>query len=467
MKKYSIAIFSVFCCILSGMLTACNSDGDYSATYTYEGYISAVQMGSLKRIVHTKSSTGEDSTYNLTVNGALYPLYIDQLNDSIYNVDSLPYGTDLSKVTFTNFTYQGALISIKLLTEDADTLFSYTDSTDFREPRYISVHIATPETTIKRTYKVTLSVHKEEADSFAWTKATTNADLAAFVEQRAMMCGDSIWVFGRKSDGNLVKLSAHKNQTDTWLTAKLNRTDIDVRSIQLKNDTLFAVTPTAVVRAFAQDAAQWTPLTANLLPDNLFAASDTELYALQSGDFYGSKDGLTWTKQTVSGTGVMPTSNIAGICMKSRKNAYLKYILLTGENGTDPALWRRDDYSGKREAEPWFSYLDTETDETDFPKLMSPSLSIYNSQNDILLTGISTTTNAIEAYVSKDYGYTWMADGFVLPATTVSGSTASVVDAENYDIWLFCNGSGEIWRGRQNGTSWIETQTNYYKARKR
>ena len=98
---------------------------------------------------------------------------------------------------------------------------------------------------------------------------------------------------------------------------------------------------------------------------------------------------------------------------------------------------------------------------------MSPSLSIYNSQNDILLTGISTTTNAIEAYVSKDYGYTWVADGFVLPATTVSGSTASVVDAENYDIWLFCNGSGEIWRGRQNGTSWIETQTNYYKSRKR
>ena len=204
-----------------------------------------------------------------------------------------------------------------------------------------------------------------------------------------------------------------------------------------------------------------------MVPDCIFAAGDKELYALQNNDFYGSADGETWSKQSVSGTGVMPNANIAGIFLPSRKNAYLKYILLTGTNGTDPALWRRDDYSGKRDAEPWFTYFDTDIDKTDFPKLSSPSLSIYNADNDILLTGISTTTNAVEAYVSKDCGYTWVSDGFILPQTTVSGSVSSIVDAETHEIWIFCNGSGEIWRGMQNGTSWYDPQKTFYKARKK
>ena len=75
---------------------------------------------------------GTDTTAIL---GADYPFIIDQNEGRIYNADSLPVGTDISKVVvdITADTY-GIYIQA-----EKDSLWESTDSLDFRRPVYFKV----------------------------------------------------------------------------------------------------------------------------------------------------------------------------------------------------------------------------------------------------------------------------------------------------------------------------------------
>ena len=123
------------------MLGACDTTNDTVMDVSRDCIVSRVTVGTLNRTLQTVSSTGADSTYQVTVNGAMYPMFIDQLNNRIYNADSLPVGTDVTKVVFADFNVSGTA-SIKSLYTGKDTIFTAKDSTDFSQPRTLTVHSA-------------------------------------------------------------------------------------------------------------------------------------------------------------------------------------------------------------------------------------------------------------------------------------------------------------------------------------
>ena len=79
-------------------MTSCLSDDTQEITYSKEASIKSFSLGTLKIQRIGKDKSGNDSAYVDTMSMARYPFTIDQLKHEISNKDSLPVGTDISKV---------------------------------------------------------------------------------------------------------------------------------------------------------------------------------------------------------------------------------------------------------------------------------------------------------------------------------------------------------------------------------
>lgn len=157
--------------LTTGLLfTACITDDTTQTEVSNECVLTGLKMGNMSKILKTKTKDGKrDSTYKVTVTATHYPLTIDQQQNTVYNVDSLPMHTELKKVVVSNLTAIGTY-TIKLLVTGQDTILSTKDSLDFSRPREITIHGA--DGVSKRTYRIELRAHQEEGDSVVWTSPT-------------------------------------------------------------------------------------------------------------------------------------------------------------------------------------------------------------------------------------------------------------------------------------------------------
>ena len=62
------------------LLASCMKSKDNNVTLASDTAITSFSLGTMKRIVHTTSSTGADSTYKVSVTGSDYKFSIDQVN---------------------------------------------------------------------------------------------------------------------------------------------------------------------------------------------------------------------------------------------------------------------------------------------------------------------------------------------------------------------------------------------------
>ena len=91
-------------CLLLGALTSfgsCLDSDEEDVTLYDDAAITQFSISSAKIIKHTLSSAGADSTYYVDIaNISTYNFSIDQMADTCFisNRDSLPYGTDATKL---------------------------------------------------------------------------------------------------------------------------------------------------------------------------------------------------------------------------------------------------------------------------------------------------------------------------------------------------------------------------------
>lgn len=148
------------------MTTACFGDEDNNLTLSDESAVTQATLGTLKRLIHTRTRDGKnDSTYTVSISGLLYPLTIDHAQGRIYNADSLPYGTQVKRVALAQFLQTGTAV-IRSLHTQKDTAFVLTDSTDYSQPRQLTIQSWNGKN--KRSYTLELRVHQQEGDSTHW-----------------------------------------------------------------------------------------------------------------------------------------------------------------------------------------------------------------------------------------------------------------------------------------------------------
>lgn len=183
-----------------GLLSCLGDSATTEYTIYDETAITHMEILSINRKIHTTSKSGGDSVYTKTLTrpSKLLPGFtIDHENKTIYNTDSLPYDTDLSRVliSLSVSTYTGG-VYVKGTSSDELYYYTSTDSIDFTTPREIRAYNS--DLTKYRAYQVTINKHQVEAGSIfwetmpagsfpvdekkdRWEQATATAGLKAFI----------------------------------------------------------------------------------------------------------------------------------------------------------------------------------------------------------------------------------------------------------------------------------------------
>lgn len=141
---------------------------------------------------------GTDST--TTVDGSKYKFTIDQLKREIYNADSLPAGTAVSKVVCSLASKNSGVVYVKRMASDTLDYFTGNDSIDFKDKRVFRVYSTDGQS--YRDYNVEIRVHKELADSFEWQREDVSnilPDLGKYKGVKIFAMGEN--VFAMVNDG--------------------------------------------------------------------------------------------------------------------------------------------------------------------------------------------------------------------------------------------------------------------------
>lgn len=169
------------------LLTACfNDDNTTQVEVSSDCVVTSFGLGTLQRTVHTRTKDGtKDSVYTQNVPATGYAFTIDQEHNTIYNLDSLPQGVDLSRVKPQKFVASGVARLVSLLNQ-ADTAISTNTEIDLRQQR--TLHVYGLDGVSRRNYTLEVRVHREEGDSVTWTQPTEAAWTAqGFVMPKAGM----------------------------------------------------------------------------------------------------------------------------------------------------------------------------------------------------------------------------------------------------------------------------------------
>ena len=166
-------IFSLFLavCTITSCMDLSGEEYEYSSNASITGF---AITDSIVTVI------GTDTT---TVLGVYYPFIINQNEGRIYNADSLPVNTDISKVVV-NITADTYYIYVAA---DTDSLWEATDSLDFRRP--IQFKVLAETGVFGRTYEARINVHQQDPDSLVWRKMT-NA-FAQNIQTQKAVCTDS------------------------------------------------------------------------------------------------------------------------------------------------------------------------------------------------------------------------------------------------------------------------------------
>ncbi len=466
MKKNSIRILLL---ALAACLTfaACDTSSSTSdSESSTDCAITAVTLGTLLRTINTVSpNTGADTTYTVNVTGSLYPMYIDQVNNRIYNADSLPVGTRIDKVVFSTLTSSGSL-AIQSLVTGTDTTFSATDSTDFRKMRVVRVYSSSGA--LSRLYDMEVNIHREEGDSLVWkqTAAAPASALASFTKSHLLNLGTTLYAFGQKADGS-VSLSLGSTATGQFDAgtdlAAIDGQALNVRSVQLLGTTFYALAGNALVRS--TDGASWEKTgTDGLLA--LAGTSTDSLYAVNADHrMVATADGTTWTAQKADTDGEWPLADYAAAYCPTHTNKSISSLIFAGYSSQQqPSVWKHDIDAQGTYTFAW-NYLPQteELNEVGFPTVADPSLLSYD--DGLVLVG-RTAEGKVVLYRSSDIGRTWVSGEYTAPSAAAAASLSATVDADHY-IWIVCGGTGEVWRGRINRLAWKDENKLIFKSHKR
>lgn len=395
-------------------LSSCLSNDDNDDTTYYDDTaISSFSLGTLSVVNHTTAKDGvTDSTYTTSLTGSNYKFDIDQLSATISNADSLPAGTKVSAVLATIGTVNGgtAVLNLKSSTgKDSLVYYSSSDSIDFSNP--VRVRVYNMRATAWREYTVTVNVHRERPDSFAWAK-TEVAGLSGVTNRH----------FVTLSNGTIALLG--------------QRDGVDV--------------------AFTHDVTGWTETKVSDVDADALAHTANYKYAMRQGVIMRSPLGAAqWSEEKLDDdTAPLPTTDVNIIARESEVNPGTYNLVLVGNNNEKTVVWSKVEESDNADNE-WAFYPADDYNKKTLPYLANLTATGYDG--GIIATGGDFS----KVYFSPDYGLTWSPDTtYTLPvAFGRDYAHVTITTDANNIMYITRDGSDEIWSGRLARLGWAKNQT--------
>lgn len=183
--------------MLAALLSCVSCLKDDNSYKTPQAAITSFTIGYYNVRFQERNIQGNDTLVYIREGGVMYPMTIDQVNNRIFNVDSMAYGSQLSKVT--SSVYGTGTVGYKYLDDPETTyLWSASDSIDFT--RKLQFVIASTDGSYSRAYDIEVNVRKVFPDSLLWTGRDT-VGFPFLSGPASAVRNDSIFCFGTDTAG--------------------------------------------------------------------------------------------------------------------------------------------------------------------------------------------------------------------------------------------------------------------------
>ena len=449
--------------LVVALFSSCLKDSESTVTYSGDAAITAFSLGNLKKYTKVKAKNGSDSTAVATVSGSGYKFYIDQVERTIYNPDSLPYGIDAKHVLCTISSKNSGIITIKSMISDSLFYYRSEDSIDFSVPRTIQVNSLDGKNRARYTVKV--NVHKEPADSFLWDNVGAVGVFQNAVEMKAVALNEKVFVFANDGISTFV-FSTPENGIGWNLENEYQPLPANAcRNVVTLGEYMFVLADGYILRS--EDGHQWTRIGRASIAQ-LLAAGSRSLYARDfDGGLLSSDDhGKTWEQEGLDDSPMLlPTNEISCCLVESRVNSEVETVSIIGNRSVSE--WDEDEYahvwskvedpSDEKHIDYWMYVSDPDYPTWRLPRLAS--LSVVACGNGLLALGGQGLGRCTEKgfqyfYFSNNGGIYWSKSTiYKLPKRFESSDVFTMTGDSSNHLWLICGGTGQVWRGRMSGGS--------------
>ncbi len=398
--------------------------------------------------------------------GIYYKFTIDQLKREIYNVDSLPVGSDtiIDKILIDTLTVTGWVTSGL-----NDTLFNTNDSVDLREPIKLKVHAADGVTV--REYTIKVNVHKQDPDSLIWKEMAALPTSPASGKQKSVILKEELFVYTSSTTAYRSSLSTPASLQWSLINVEHLPADAKLNSIVSFNNQLF-ITTTSGEALYSDNGISWSKM---------------DMQGMQMVTFLGGipEDKVTGSKNKL--TGVFTKDNKNYFCAKNIEETTwetneeiipddfplqgIYSTVFTNASGIKQTVIVGNTETTVEKTIPWFTmdgltWADMSTP-TDFscPAMKNPSIMYYGGLfhmmgGDFNFIRSSRVGIAWEEAATK---FRYPTEIKVIPGEeeddkdTIEyislfkdkGDYSLAIDANHY-IWIVWSKDGSVWRGRQN-----------------
>ena len=313
-------LYTFVCCMFATMAVSCGNDDDVVSDNGNVALSSDVAITAFNLVDDKDILANLDSVF----------FTIDLKKAEIYNADSLPKGTDISRlrVEMSYPTCYSVEVSISGAERMVDTTFAYTSSDTIDFTGKVSVKLTAADQVTTRTYNVKVNVHEMESDSLQWNRLARR-DLP----------------------------SLYNNVTQQ----KTVKFDDDVYCLMRDNGSYVLAAADAPDASWSSEAVEY-PFTPDIVS---FTATDDAFYIISAdnGELYTSQDARNW--------------NSCGVYWASVSGVYNNRLL--GVAVTDDSRYMLDEYPRRA------AFVPTEAEEG-FPVRGTSNMVMYRSEwgtNDI------------------------------------------------------------------------------------
>ena len=436
-------------CLAAFTITSCLDSDEIEFEFSENASITNFSINNIDTKVTVKKN-GKDTVIIKTLFGADYKFSINQNTGEIFNVDSLPLGTDVTKVV-PNITADTPGI---YMVSDKDTIWRDGDSLNFEKPIKFKVMAYTGK--FGRVYTAHVNVHQQNPDTITWAKINGNFH-KLIQEQKAVYANNQIFVFSKQQD--YVFMTNSINGKD-W--SNLRSTNLpqfaDYRSVMYWNNSFYILANHDLY--ISNDGITWEKSTAalkfNQLVANIELPNSKKITAITEDGLYAeSSNGTEWNIFEEIPSSFPQNSNYVSYPLRTNTN--LGRLVVMGPSAASDSTtvaW------GQLATEHDWAQMSYEDNESLCPNFENPTLIHYNNQLYAFGGPVRTkkVTPAFQNfYSSADHGISWKKETKILafPETFASlygiakGNYSCVVDKDNH-IWFMWGNSGEVWRGRIN-----------------
>lgn len=458
MRRFLSPVLLLLSCVF--IFASCLKNDNDEVTLYDDTAITSFQITTAKIYHHTLSSAGADSVYVETSTAVSnYPFSINQQTGEISNIDSLPVGTDASKLLCSYSSKNNGYVMIQNIGSDTIRYLSTTDSTDFSVPRTLKVLSSDGKNS--RDYTVNVKIHKEDGDKFVWQSMPICTSFTSLSSMKAVAWGNRLFVFGNEN-GQTVGYISSQNGTDNWTKIDGYTFSADAyKSVAIKDNQIFILDNGVLKKS--SDGNSFSDIVTNPALLQLLGASRTEMYALSADStlMVSTDNGETWSVDDMDDNKKwLPTENISLCDASFNYSDSTDYVLLAGNRSlsedTTATVWRKIvEYGAVKEHSQWSHIAFDDTNHNPLARL--DGLTVLPYDNKFIAFGIVGQEQAFsKIYESIDGGITWkVSSSYTLPSAFTSSISQYVatVDSDNY-IWLISGQTGRVWKGRLNRLGW-------------